>query len=278
MTRSILLSIAIVSTAWGQVNVQQIVRKSIENYGHDWREQMNWAWTQTDVIASGDEEQTEVSEIVPLGGTPYERLISKNGDHLTPEAQRREDRKYDKTLKEREEESPSEQAARIGKYESDRAFIEDIPAAYNFTLLGEEAVEGRPAWVVQMTPRRGFIPSTPHAAMLEHIEGKLWIDKEDIRWAKAEARVIDTLSIGWILARIGPGTHFSVQQTRIENGLWMPRCVTIAGAARILLVHGKKLDEQLTYSGYYETGPEGRSDGTDFHTKIETRSVQAGKQ
>ena len=72
---SILLSLALASTAWGQVDIQQIVRASIENYQHDWREAMNWAWTQTDVTASeetaSDKTEIEVSEISPLEGTPY---------------------------------------------------------------------------------------------------------------------------------------------------------------------------------------------------------------
>jgi hypothetical protein len=252
-----LLMFALVSMAWGQVDIQQIVRESIGNYGHDWREAMNWAWTQTDVTASGETAlapEIEVSEIAPLEGTPYERLIRKNGSPLGPAKQRREDRKYLKTLKERENESPSERAVRIRRYESDRAFIGDIPEAYNFRLLGEETVEGRPAWVVQMTSRPEFIPSAPHASMLEHIEGKLWIDKEDVRWAKAEAHVIDTISIGWILARIGPGARFSVQQTRVSSGLWMPRRLTINGMAHVMIVHARALNEQLTYSDYHEAG------------------------
>jgi hypothetical protein len=255
---SILLSLALASTAWGQVDIQQIVRASIENYQHDWREAMNWAWTQTDVTASeetaSDKTEIEVSEISPLEGTPYERLIGKNGSPLTPEAQRRENRKYLKTLKERENESPSEHTARIRRYERERAFIGDIPDAYNFKLLGNETVDGRPAWVVQMTSRPEFVPSAPHASMLEHIEGKLWIDEEDVRWAKAEAHVIDTISIGWILARIGPGTRFGVHQIRVASGLWMPSRLTIAGIAHVLLVHARALNEQLTYSGYYEAG------------------------
>ena len=107
MKRSILLLLALASTAWGQVDIQQIVRESIENYGHDWREEMKWAWTQTDVTASDNTNETEVSEIAPIDGTPYERLIGKNGGPLTPEEQRRENRKYQKTLRERENESPS---------------------------------------------------------------------------------------------------------------------------------------------------------------------------
>lgn len=249
----ILLSLALASTAWGQVDIQQIVRESVANYGHVWREEMNWVWTQTDVT-SGDPNETAVSEIAPIEGTPYERLIGKNGRPLTPEEQRAENRKYQKTLRERENESPSARAARIHKYESDRAFIGDISDAYHFKLLGEETVEGRPAWVVQMTSRPEFVPSAPHAAMLEHIEGKLWIDKEDVQWAKAEAHVIDTISIGWILARIGAGTRFGVQQTRVANALWMPKRLTIVGMAHVLVFHARTLNEELTYSGYHEAG------------------------
>jgi len=115
-------------------------------------------------------------------------------------------------------------------------------------------VAGRPAWVIEMRPKPEFTPSTPRGAMLRHIEGKLWIDKQDIQWAKAEARVIDPIGIGWILARIEPGTQFAVEQTRIENGFWMPRRITITGAARVMIFHSKTIMEELSYSGYRADG------------------------
>jgi hypothetical protein len=237
--------------AYGQVDPKEIVRQSIGNYERDWRTaQRGWAYTQTDLIESEGTKGVEVSEVIPLAGTPYERLITRDGHPLTPAEQRKEDRKYERALRQREKETPSEREARIRKYENGRAFVKDIPEAYSFNLMGEEVVEGRPAWVITMAPRSGFTPSTPHGAMLEHIEGKLWIDKEDVQWAKAEAHVIDTIGIGWILARIEPGTQFRVKQTRVANGLWMPRHITIAGAAHVLLVHTKTINEELTYSGY----------------------------
>jgi hypothetical protein len=239
----------------GPIDPKELVRQSIENYKRDWREaSKTWAYTQIDTTASDDTKQIEVSEITPLCGTPYERLIRKDGLPLTPAEQRKEDRKYDHTRRQREHETPSEREARIRKYENERSFVNDIPEAYTFKVMGEENVEGRPAWVVTMTPRSGFIPSTPHGPMLEHIEGKLWIDREDVQWAKAEAHVTDTISIGWILARVEPGTRFAVEQTRVANGVWMPRRITIRGAAHVMLVHSKSLNEELTYSGYRRDG------------------------
>jgi hypothetical protein len=241
--------------AWGQaVDPAEIVGQSIRNYQRDRQTRVNWAYTQTDVTKSGDTSQVDVSEVIPLDGTPYERLIQKNGHPLPPSEEKKETRKYERALRQREVETPSEREARISKYENEQEFVRDIPDAYRFELLGEEVVDGRPVWVIGMTPRQGFAPSTPRGSILGHIEGKLWIDKEDVQWAKAEAHVIDTIGIGWVLARIEPGTRFAVEQKRVEDGLWMPRRITIAGAARVMIVHSKTIVEELTYSGYRNSG------------------------
>jgi hypothetical protein len=227
-----------------------IVRQSIQNYERDWHEGMNWEYRQTDVMKSDGTEEVDVSEIAPLGGTPYERLVLKNGHSLSPEQQKKEARKYEKTARQRESETPEERRERIRKYEAERAFVRDIPEAYTFELAGEEPVNGRPAWVIKMYPKAGFVPHLPHAAMLEHIKGTLWIDKEDVQWAKAEAEVIETIEFGWIMARIGPGARFYVEQERVANGIWEPSRITIRGAARVMLVHTKTLNEELSFSGY----------------------------
>jgi len=173
---------------------------------------------------------------------------------LTPEEKRKEDEKYDRELRKRQSESRSERTARIRKYEKERSFLADLPNAYNFRLLGDELVNGRPAWVVALTPRPGFVPTTQHGNLLRHIEGKLWIDKKDLQWAKAEADVIDTVSIGLILARIGPDAHITLSFERISDALWLPKDINIKGAARVLLVHTKDLNEHLTFADYHYRG------------------------
>lgn len=249
--RPVLLSLVVVSTVWGQPAPKEIARRAIASYERDWREQRKWAWTVSDTTYSDDTKEVEVSEVAPLYGTPYERVIRKNGHPLSAEEQRREMRKYEKALKDRENETPAERAARIRKYDDSRDFIADVPEAFNFNLKGEETIQGRPAFVIQMTPRPGFVPKTPHAAMMEHLEATMWVDKQDFCIAKAQAHVIDTISIGWILARVGPGTRFEIDQTRVADGVWMPGILKINGVAHVLLFHSKNLNEELTYSGYH---------------------------
>jgi len=251
VTRRFILYFAVSTIAWGQNDPQAIVRDSVANCERDWRASSNWAWIQTDVSTSEEKKEVTVSEVVPIGGTPYERLLSKDGHALTPEEQRREKRKFEKILNLREREPAFEHEARIRKYDNERAFMQDIPNAYNFSLLGVEAIDGRPAWVIEMKPRAGFVPKAPHGALLEHFEGKLWIDKEDIQWVKAEAHAIDTVSIGWIVARMGSGARFNFEQQRIADGLWMPKRLTIEGLLHVMMVYSKGLNEDITYSGYH---------------------------
>jgi hypothetical protein len=238
-------------------DAKALVSKSIENYDRAWRAGMQWGYTQKDVTARDGREEITTSEIVPLDGTPYERLISRNAQPLSPSEQRREDRKFEKERKARQAESPAVREARIAKYEKQRAFIGEIPDAYDFRLVGNENVAGRPAWVIALTPHPGFVPRTPRAEMLKHIEGKLWIDRQDLQWARADARVIDTISIGLLLARIGAGAHIAMEMNKVAPNLWLPSRMAIDGSARVLLFDKRSLNERLTFSGYHrgQAGP-----------------------
>jgi hypothetical protein len=245
---------ATIPAAGQKPDARALIRQSIQNYDKSWRSAMQWSYTQTDVTWVEGKQEVDVSSVIPLEGTPYERLLTKDGRALTPEEKRKEDEKYDRELRRRQTEPRSERTARIRKYEKERSFLADLPNAYNFRLLGDELVGARPAWLVELSPRPGFAPMTQHGGLLKHIAGKLWIDKKDLQWAKAEADVIDTVSIGVILARIGPGAHINLNFERISDALWLPKEINIKGAARVLLVHTKDLDEHLTFADYHYRG------------------------
>jgi hypothetical protein len=240
----------LVTGASAQVDPTALVRQSIKNYERNWQESANWRYLQSDVSKGDGTDGADISEIFPLEGTPYERLVMHDSHALSADEQRKEEHKFQKALKERQRETPEERRTRIRKYETEREFVREIPEAYTFHLVGEEMVRGRAAWVISMTPKPGFVPTMPHGSMLEHIEGTLWLDKEDLQWARAEARVKSTIGIGFVLARIGPGAKIVVEQTRVAEGVWMPQQITINGAARVLLVHNKIMNEELTYSKY----------------------------
>jgi hypothetical protein len=235
-------------------DAKSLIAESIDAYEHDWRAGMCLAYTQTDTIESENGRNVEVSEIGPLAGPPYERLIRRNGQPLTAAEQRKSDEKYEDALKHRTSESPAERQARIKKYADQRAFLRDVPKAFEFSLLGEDPVNGRPAWVVALKPLFDFVPETPHGEMLKHIAGKLWIDKETVHWVKAEVYVLDPISIGWKLGRIGSGTEISLDMERVMDDVWMPKQIAIYGRASVLVAHRKDRKEQIIFAGYHSEG------------------------
>ena len=91
--------------------------------------------------------------------------------------------------------------------------------------------------------------------MFADIAGKLWVDQQDLRWTKAEANVIDTISIGWFLARIGPGTHITLKQVKVDDEHWMPKEFAVNGSAKIMLVKNRLLDETVSYGDYKRVRP-----------------------
>ena len=60
-------------------------------------------------------------------------------------------RKDQELLRKRESETSQERTARLRADKESRAFIDEVVNAFNFRLLGEQVVEGRPAYILEAT-------------------------------------------------------------------------------------------------------------------------------
>ena len=52
------------------------------------------------------------------------------------------------------------------------------------------------------------------------------------------------------MARVSKGTRVSVELTRVNNEVWLPKRILVAGSARVLLIKGYTGELDLTYSGF----------------------------
>ncbi len=245
-----LIAVAGVSALWGEVDARELVRKSLANYQRDWHATLNYRYAELDAEQKASGKVVSISEVSTIEGTPYEKLVSKNGRPLTDSEQRNEQEKYDKTVAQRRNESPAQRHKRIADYEKQRSFLKEVPDAFNFKLLGEQAYEGRPAYIVECTPNPNYQPRNMYSRIFLHIQAKLWIDKQDLQWAKAEANVTDTVSFGFLLARIGKDSRIVMEQMRLNSEMWAPKRISVHGNARIMVVKNRNLTEEITYSNY----------------------------
>jgi hypothetical protein len=193
-------------------------------------------------------------EILDIYGAQVQRLIEKDGKPLDPREAQKEDEKIQKIIDKRKNESEEERKKRESKEDKDRedgrAFVRDIADAYNFTLVGTETLGGREVYVIDGQPRTGFVPHAKDAKYLSKFRGRVWIDKSDLQLAKLDVECLNTVSWGLFLARFHKGTRFMLEQTRVNDEVWLPLHVTYKVDARLGLVKGIDVEGDQTYSDY----------------------------
>ena len=244
--RSFLLLLCGSLTLVASDNPQELVRKAIDNYQRDAQSALLYTYTTTDISPKG----SEVTQVMPLEGTPFERLIFRNGKPISAEEEQHQQERFEEASRKRANETPEQRAKRIKKYREQSNFLRDVPDAFAFTLLPEQILSGRPNYVILCKPKPGYEPSDMKGRMFSKLNAKIWIDKEDLRMTKADAEIIDTMAIGWIMARIGKGGHIELTQIRVANNLWLPKSIDINGNARILLVEDKKVNQQIVFGDF----------------------------
>lgn len=204
----------------------------------------------------GQTKSTEVKtyEILEIYGEPVERLIAKDDKPLDGKDAAKEEEKIQKIIDKRKNESEKDRQKREEKEakerEDNRKYVREIADAYDFTLLGTESVEGREAWVFQGEPHPGFEPHMKGSKFLTKFHGRVWIDKADLQMSKLDVEAIDNVSVGWVLARIHRGARFMLEQTRVNDEVWLPKFLTFKVDARLALVKGFKMDGEESFRDY----------------------------
>jgi len=192
-------------------------------------------------------------EVMELYGEQVERLIAKDDKPLSGKDAAKEEEKIQKLSDKRKNESDDQRKKRLEKEEKDREqgreFVKEINDAYNFRLAGMENLENREAYVIDADPRAGYVPHLKEARILPKFRFRVWIDKDDTEWVKLDAECIDTVSLGWFIARIHKGSRVLIEQTRVNNEVWLPKSVALKLDARILL-KGFNLEEDVSYRDY----------------------------
>ena len=157
-------------------------------------------------------------------------------------------------MEKHQHESDEDRQKRLQKYdkerEEQRKFVREVTEVFTFTVLPEEQLEGRSACVFSIEPKPEYEPKEKEAKMLKKVHGRLWIDKQEQQWAKIDVQMIDTISFGLFLARLNKGSHLLIEQTRVNDEVWLPKHVSGTVEARLLLLKKLNLGFESTYKDY----------------------------
>jgi hypothetical protein len=241
-------------------DAREIVRRSVELDQANWLRMADYTWIghlrerhfdSHDRVTS---DHQEAWETIVLDGEPFRRDLERDGQPLAGDEQRKQQQKLDKATARLENETPEQKQRHAGDYQNtrrkERAFLMEIPDAFDLRVEGDGKIDGHDVWIISGAPKPGYRAKSREGAALLKIHGKMWIDKTGYQWVRLEAQTTETISFGWFLARLNPGAKLVLEQTRINDEVWLPKREYLSGSGRIALVKRVTEDEEITWGDY----------------------------
>lgn len=178
--------------------------------------------------------EERLSQVLPIDGQPYARLVQKDGRPLTEKevrAERDHEQKFRQNLAEKKR-----KRAEGKKNENDIEFNEELASRYNFQVTGSEAVNGRPAFVLAFEPRSPDLPVKRKLDRLfNKLAGRMWIDERDYEIARLDVHLAENVSAwGGMLASVRK-FFVRMEQCKVDEVAWFPASVDGYIDGRILI-------------------------------------------
>jgi hypothetical protein len=241
---------------------QELVEKRVSEYAFMQKEIDR-------VISSKGEikkETTRVYEVFPVTNrAPIMKLISENGVALSAERAAKESKRVEEEfLKAERDRDKNEQRverrraqrqrrqASKGKAEGDDdPELSKFLKICEFVSLRRERFRDRNAVVFDFRPRPGFRPGNREESLISKLVGVVWIDPIDKQVMRLEARLAESFKMaGGLLLSLRPGAGFVIEQTRMEEGVWLPRLAQVNLSVKVLLFGGGDVNKTFEWSDY----------------------------
>ena len=234
------------------LDARQIVSQSLVAAELSWQARNEYIYMERDEDRRLDSagqvqsQNVDVTKMTLVNGIRFEELMEHNGQLPSADDQKKRDVEIEKL----KHETTAERAERLRKDQDNRSFLHVLLEAFDFRLVGEEIVDGRPAYVLEATPHPGYHASGKYGKLLARVQGKLWVDKQDFGWVKVDGEVTQSFSMGLFVARVQRGSHILLEQICLGDAVWVPKRLEVRASAKILFLKSLELEKILTYSDY----------------------------
>ncbi len=241
---------------------QELVEKRVSEYAFMQKQ------TDREISSKGEikKETSKVYEVFPVANrASIMKLISENGVALSAERAAKESKRVEEEfLKAERERDKAEQRAERRRAERQRkqaakgeAEGDSDPEVSQFLKICEfvsprrERFRDRNAVVFDFRPRPGFKPGNRVESLISKLVGVVWIDPFDKQVMRLEARLAESFKMaGGLLLSLKPGAGFVMEQTRMEEGVWLPRLAQVNLSVKVLLFGGGDVNKTFEWSDY----------------------------
>lgn len=214
---------------------------------------------ETDYEGSGKPKKPDVREstFFYLDGTEVSTLVKLNGEPLSAEAQKKENARVLKQIDELEKNaskkaSPDQKTNQEQKNEEEEdVSIDAFLRACQFVNPRRERFRGQDVLVFDFEPNPEFKARSLVEKVIQKLGGVIWIDEKALDVVRLDAFFVNNVKFaGGLLADLQKGTRVVLEQTYVNNEVWLPTYEEVHIDVRVLLVKGIKVDGTTRYSDY----------------------------
>jgi hypothetical protein len=203
-------------------------------------------------------ETTKVYDVYPLPNREaVQKLISENGVPLSAERAAKEDKRVQEEFekaerdKDKDEKKAAQRRAEREKKKDEGTEISLFLKVCEFVSPRRENLDGREAIVFDFRPRDGFKPKTREESLIAKLIGVVWIDPIDKQVIRLEARLAEGFKMaGGLLVSLKPGAALVMEQTRMAQGVWLPKFAQVNLSMKVLLFGGGDYNKTIQWSEY----------------------------
>lgn len=173
-----------------------------------------------------------------VNGIRVRRLVKKNGKELSPEEIAHENQRIEReSAKAREKRNKADAASRpTDSRGEDEITVSRLIELGAFTNARRVQLHGRNTIAIDYV---GDLKAKTHSRAEEairNLSGTAWIDEQDHMLVRVEGQFVSAFKVGaGLVANIQKGTRFTMEQTKVNDEVWLPASISAQGAARVML-------------------------------------------
>lgn len=206
-------------------DLAEIVEQATAKIQSDWAADPDYAYVERDETVKSGKTTSKTSQVVLIDGSDYYMPLAVNDRPLSREQQKSELRKLKAEYQRRKSEDPDTRRRRVAGYKRREAengsLLLAFPKAFNFALLGEQTMNGHPAYALSATPKARTGPLSRTDKVLAAMKGTVWVDSMTFHAIRGDCTAIAPAPIYGILARVLPGTHIDLELEPVSDSVWL---------------------------------------------------------
>jgi len=248
MTATLLIAGAVLASSVPSLPDGNALVRELAQKQRRWEEILNTYTYDVEVVRDDLDKDDRVTkresrrfEVFYVKGRPIRRLVAEDGRPLGSERQARVDREVKEKV-----EAVNEKRVAV---ETPAVRLSTILERYDFRAVGREAIDGRPAIVLEFTALPGSRPLA-HDDVLRNLAGRVWMDEAEREVVRAEVR--NTAGMKFFL---GLGASVSAvngvfEFRKVGDTLWLPVRDETRATGRMFLFKSFRTRVVHTYGNF----------------------------